>query len=81
MGELEKAADVEQRLQARRQERLDSIKDYNPAIERLIVSNPTLFSAYLAAIRSDGEIAAQRYIRKEIEQLLEQQPELACESI
>jgi hypothetical protein len=79
LGELEKAAEVEQRLQARRQERLDSIGNHNPATERLIVSNPTLFSAYMAAIRSQGEIAAQRYIRKETERLLEQQPELACE--
>lgn len=80
LGELEKEAEVEQRLQARRQERLDSIGDYNPATERLIFSNPALFSAYLAAVRSQGEVAAQRYIRKETERILEQQPELACES-
>jgi len=81
LGELEKAAEVEQRIQARHQERLDSIKDYNPATERLIVSNPTLFSAYLAAIRSEGEEAARRHIAAEIERLLQQQPELACEPL
>jgi|GEM_PF-1933605 len=78
LGEVDKAAEVQQRIEARRQERLDSIKDYNPAIERLIFSNPTLFSAYLAAIRSEGEEAARRHIAVEIEQLIEQQPDLAC---
>jgi len=79
LGDLEKAAEVEQRIQARRQERLDSIKDFNSATARLVFSNPTLFSAYLAAIRSDGEEIAQRRIAAEIERLLEQRPELACE--
>ena len=81
LGELEKAAEVEQRLAARRQERLDSIKDYNPAIERLIFSNPTLFSAYLAAIRSEGEETARRQITVEIARLIEKQPDLACEQV
>ena len=79
LGEFEKAAEVEQRLQARRQDKLNSIKDYNPTIERLIFSNSTLFSAYLAAIKSEGEVAAQRRIIAEVERLLEQRPQLACE--
>ncbi len=79
LGEVEKAANVQQGIEARRQERLDSIKDYNPNIERLIFSNPTLFTAYLAAIRSEGEEAARRQITAQIERLLEQQPKLACE--
>ncbi|MDJ0906803.1 MAG: hypothetical protein QNI96_12335 [Woeseiaceae bacterium] len=78
LGEAEKAAEVQRRIEARRQERLDSIKDRNPAIERLIFSNPTLFSAYLAAIRSEGEENARHRIGIEIERLLKQQPELAC---
>ncbi len=78
LGEVGKAAEVQQRIETRRQERLDSIKDYNPAIEKLIFSNPTLFSAYLAAIRSDGEEAARHRTRAEIERLLERQPGLAC---
>ncbi len=79
LGELDKAAELEQRLQARRQERLDSIGDYNPVTERLIFSNPTLFWAFLAAVRSEGELAARDNLSKEIQRLLEQQPELACE--
>ena len=73
------AAEVQRRIETRRQESLDSIKDYNPAVERLIFSNPTLFSAYLAAIKSEGEEAARRKIAMEIERLIEQQPDLLCE--
>lgn len=81
LGDVDKGAEVQQRIEARRQERLDSIEDYNPAIDRLIFSNPTLFSAYLAAIRSEGEEAARRQMTVEIEQLIEQQPDLACEQV
>ncbi len=81
LGELEKAAEVEQRLQTRRQERMESIGDYNAVTERLIFSNPTFFYSYLAAVRSQGELEARLYLAEEIERLFEQQPELACESI
>ncbi|MCP5089543.1 MAG: hypothetical protein GY949_01325 [Gammaproteobacteria bacterium] len=81
LGETEKAAVVEQRLQAHRQERLDSLEEFNPATERLFFSNPSLFLAYLAAVRSEGEVAARARITLEIERLLEQQPELACQAI
>jgi len=81
LGEFEKAAVVDQRLEAQRREMLDSVKDYNPATERLIFSNPSLFSAYLAAVRSDGEVAARARIAKDIKRLLEQQPELVCQPI
>ncbi len=81
LGELESAAAVEQQLQASSQEMVDSIRDYNPAIERLIVSNPTFFYSYLAAVRSKGELEARLYLAEEVERLLEQQPELACEPI
>ncbi len=67
LGEAEKAAEVQRRIEARRQERLDSIKDHNPAIERLIFSSPTLFSAYLTAIRSEGEENARLRIGIDIE--------------
>ena len=78
LGEWEKAAEVEQRLQASRQERMDSFGDNNAVAERLIFSNPTLFYSYLAAVRAEGESGARRYLAEEIERLLEQQPELAC---
>lgn len=79
LGELEMAAVVEQRIEERRQQMLDSIGHHNAMTDKLIFSNPTWYSAYLAAIRSQGEFAARRYVRKEIQRLLEQQPELACE--
>lgn len=79
LGEWEKAAEIEQRLQASRQERMDSIGDYNAETMRLIFSNPTLFYSYLAAVRSKGELEARRYVAEEIARLLAQQPELACE--
>ena len=81
LGEVDKAAAVQQRIDARGQERLNSIKGYNPNIYRLIFSTPALFTAYLAAIRSDGEDAARRQMAVEIERLIEQQPELACEQL
>lgn len=81
LGEVDKAAKAQQRIEVRRQERLGSIEDYSPAIERLIFSNPTLFSAYLAAIRSEGEEAARRQISVEIDQLIDRQPGLACEQV
>ena len=79
MGEVGRAAEVQQRIQASRQANLESIRDYNPMVERLIVSKPVFFSAYLAAIRLEGEQAARGRIAVEIERLLEQQPDLACE--
>ena len=79
LGEWEKAAEVEQRIQARRQERMVSIGDNSAVTMKLIFSNPTLFYSYLAAVRSRGELEAQLYLAEEIERLLEQQPELVCE--
>ncbi len=79
LGEPEKAAVVELRRQTRRQEIFNSVGDHQAVTEWLFFSNPTLFYSYLAAIRSHGEIAAGRKIRQQTEQLLEQQPELACE--
>jgi len=79
LGEFEKAAGIELRIQANRQERLDSLGDSNPVVERLIFSTPTLFSTYLANVRSQGELAARKHIKKEIERILEHQPELACD--
>ena len=79
LGELENAAAVEQQLQARRQGSLASVADYNPQIERLMFSNPALFSTYLATIKSDGEEAAKRRMTVEIERLIEQRSLPACE--
>jgi hypothetical protein len=78
LGEWEKAAEVEQRLQARRQQRTDRFNNDNDVTERLVFSNPTLFYSYLAAVRSKGELEARLYLTEEVERLIEQQPELAC---
>jgi len=79
LGEMEKAADVEKRLQHRRQERLNANIEHTVLTERLMTANPSMFTAFLAATRSVGEVAARRKIVAEIDRLLEQQPELACE--
>ena len=79
LGDVDQTAKVKQRIEARRQAQRDSTKDFNPTATRLIFSNPAVYSAYLAAIRSDGEEAAQRQIAMEIERLIEERPDLACE--
>ncbi len=83
LGDEQKAATVRLRQDARRDEMINDIsnREYNAMIERVFFSDPTLFSAYLMAVRSDGEIEAQRNINSQIERLLEQRPELACESL
>ena len=78
LGELEKAADVANRLQRHRRERLSADFAHTQLIDRLLVSNPTMFWAYLAAIRSVGEEAARRKITADIERIIAQQPDLAC---
>ena len=78
LGELEKAAEVANRLQRHRQERLSADFAHTQLIDRLLVSNPTMFWAYLAATRSVGEQAARRKITADIERIIAQQPDLAC---
>ena len=56
-----------------------TVAAYAQLIQQLTVSNPTLFSAFLAAIRSEGEAAALRRVAADVDRLLERQPELACE--
>ena len=79
MGEAEKAAAVEQKYLARGQENSAYFKNDYETVERLTISSPTLFSAYLAKVRSEGETAARQYMSAEVKRLLEVQPELACE--
>ena len=80
LGEFEQSVAVERRMQARRQETRVMIGDRFALTMRLILSHPALFSSYLAAVRSRGEMAAQRHLAREFERLLAQQPELACDS-
>ncbi|MGH8244104.1 MAG: hypothetical protein ACRETY_12240 [Steroidobacteraceae bacterium] len=79
LGEADKAAAVERRYRARRQMNLALFKNDYATVERLTISSPTLFSAYLAKVRSEGEAAARQYMSVEVRRLLELQPELACE--
>ncbi len=81
LGDDLKAAEVRQRQDARRQEMLSNSRnrEYNRMVERIFFSDPALFSAYLMAVRSNGEIEARRRMYSEVERLLELRPDLACE--
>ncbi|NOX68147.1 MAG: hypothetical protein GXP15_03090 [Gammaproteobacteria bacterium] len=79
LGEEDKLAAVKERRQAFRQERLDDIGKDHAIIERLMFSNPTIFSAYLATIRTHGEAGARAYLADETRRLLREHLELACE--
>ncbi|MEM9055979.1 MAG: hypothetical protein AAGD86_00805 [Pseudomonadota bacterium] len=78
LAEADKAAEVQRRAEAERQVWLRSYEDGDLAEEMLILLDPTLFHAYLAAIRAEGEVAARRKLNIEIKRLLAQQPELGC---
>ncbi len=79
LGEEDKLAAVEARQQSSRQEWLESIGNIHAATERLMFSNPAVFSAYLAAVRTHGEVVARAYLTDETSRLLREQPELACQ--
>ena len=79
LGEEDKLAAVEARQQSSRQEWLEGIGKNHVATERLMFSNPAVFSAYLAAVRTHGEVVARAYLTDETSRLLREQPELACQ--
>lgn len=79
LGESDKAFAVAERLEARRQERTNGANLYNQVTERLFLSNPAFFYSYLDTVKAIGEIDAEQSLAKEIDRLLEQHPELACE--
>ncbi len=78
LGDSAKITEVEQRLQAARKERQDSVRDNYAVTMRLMISHPAVFSAYLAAVRTHGESGARVFLAEETGRLLRQQPELAC---
>ncbi len=78
LGDVDKLAAVEKRQQAFQQKMLDSVGDDHAMTERVLVSSPAMFSAYLAAARTHGESAARAHLVEETSRLLQQQPELAC---
>lgn len=71
-------AAVDRRQKARQQEMLASAKNNYALAERVFISNPSMFSAYLAAVRTYGESGARVRLTEETSRLLQQQPELAC---
>ena len=76
MGESESAVAVEERIEASRQE---SVGSYDEKVMLLIMTNQNLFYAWVAAIKSVGEVAAKGHIAADIERLIRQRPELACD--
>lgn len=79
LDEDEQALEAEQKRETRRQQREARNKTFTPTAERLMISNPELFSSYLATVRSDGEVEAQHKLAVIVEQLLELRPDFACE--
>lgn len=55
-----------------------SVEKYYAVTTRPMLSNPTIFSAYLAAVRIHGEAGARAYLASETDRLLRQRTELAC---
>ena len=78
LGDEDKLAAVKKRQQSFREKMLDSVGDDYLVAERLMVSSPAMFSAYLAAVRTHGELAARAHLVEETRRLLQQQPDLAC---
>ena len=77
MGQLDRAEQVEARTHAERQSLPTAGYDTN--YERLFFVQPSLFFDYLKRMKTEGEAAARRNGRVDVERLLELRPELACE--
>ena len=78
LGETEKIADVEVRKKRFREALYTEGAALDEEAMQFVLSNPTLFSAYLAAISAEGEFIANKRIAAEAKQLLSQRPDLAC---
>ncbi|MEM9317138.1 MAG: hypothetical protein AAGA95_21220 [Pseudomonadota bacterium] len=77
-GEKKRAEEMMRRIEVRNRARLESYSERAP-VDRLIVSSPSVFSAYLAAVKAEGEESAMRAMSAEFERQLELRPKLACE--
>jgi hypothetical protein len=53
---------------------LDSVGGNYAVSERLLISNPAVFSAYLAAVRTHGESGARVYLAKEASRCFSSSP-------
>ena len=78
LGELEELAEVEQRKEARANQKRAMYSENRAQINELMISTPALFASYLAAIRTYGEFGAQSLFADEVQRLLQDEPNLAC---
>jgi hypothetical protein len=78
LGEDTRAAAAEQRLEARGLDRGDWTGGNYSLVQGLVFSDPTLFSEYMATLRSEGELAAQRQAMRETERRLAADRSFRC---
>jgi hypothetical protein len=78
LGEDEGLREVISRQDARKLQRLDAFDRSNDLTERLMVTNSTLFAAYLANVRTHGELVAQARMRNEVRQWLSRRDNSTC---
>lgn len=78
-GDEERARAVTARIESHRQARIESRDPMDSVTLHLLVTNPAVFSTYLEAIRSEGEMAAVAEVSAMVEEMVQRQPELACE--
>jgi hypothetical protein len=74
----EKLTALLDRQELYRRERSGLAGNVNSLDWRLIVSSPAIFSGYLAAVRTHGEVGARTYLRDETSRWLEQNHDLDC---
>ena len=74
----ERLAAVVARRELARRKRLESSNARHALSDAIMISNPTFFSRYLTAIRSQGEITAKAYLREETDRWLRQHKDLEC---
>lgn len=79
LGDSGRLAELEARIEASSQEVADATRGSRMTAMELATQNPSLFYSYLAAIRAEGEAAAMLRITTEVERLIRQRPELACQ--
>lgn len=78
IGDEEMLKAVTARQKQHRQSLSSSLNRYNLLAEKLMVSNPAMFSGYLAAVRAHGEFSARAYLREETDRWLKQHEDSDC---
>ena len=80
LGEVEKAAKIETRMRSLSQAYTSVGSMLDDETSKAVFGSPTLFSAYLATVSAEGEIVATQKIHDDVQRILNQQPELACDA-